>query len=110
MLPALGTDIARSSKKAQRIFARKLDEMIAVVAGFFPGKSPKQVREIATAALATMMGSIALSRAVGDDRLSDEILGAGRQALSGQSAKRKPLTASDVRRQSKNCEETNDHD
>jgi TetR/AcrR family transcriptional repressor of nem operon len=31
-LPALGTDIARSSQKARRIFARKLDEMIDVVA------------------------------------------------------------------------------
>ncbi|MBX9649163.1 MAG: TetR/AcrR family transcriptional regulator [Xanthobacteraceae bacterium] len=74
VLPALGTDIARSSKQAQRIFARKLDEMIGVVAGFHPGKPPEQARQIATAALATMMGSIALARAVGDDRLLDEIL------------------------------------
>jgi TetR/AcrR family transcriptional regulator, transcriptional repressor for nem operon len=110
VLPALGTDIARSSKKAQRIFARRLDEMIAVVAGFFPGKPPQQARELATAGLATMMGSIALARAVGADRLSDEILGAGRQALGGQSVKRKPLTASDVRRPNKNGKETNDHD
>lgn len=110
VLPALGTDIARSSQKARRIFARKLDEMIDVVAGFFPGKPPKQARRIATAALATMMGSIALARAVGDDTLSDEILGAGRQALSGRSAKRKPPIASNVRRPSKNHKETSDHD
>src|SRR5882757_5057090 len=110
VLPALGADIARSSKKVQRIFARKFDEMIAVVAGFFPGKPPKQARQMAAAALATMMGSIALARAVGDDRLSDEILAAGRQALSGQSARRKPLTASDVRRPNKTHKETNDHD
>jgi TetR/AcrR family transcriptional repressor of nem operon len=110
VLPALGTDIARSSKKVQRIFARKFDEMIAVVAGFFPGKPPKQARQMAAAALATMMGSIALARAVGDDRLSDEILAAGRQALSGQSARRKPLTESDVRRPNKTHKETNDHD
>jgi len=110
VLPALGTDIARSSKKAQRIFARKFDEMIAVVAGFFPGKPPQQARELATAALATMMGSIALARAVGDDRLSVEILGAGRRALRGPSAKRKPPMAPDVRRPNKNCRETGDHD
>ena len=83
VLPALGTDIARSSKQA---------------------------RQMATAALATMMGSIALARAVGDDRLSDEILGAGRQALSGQSARRKPPTASGVRRPTKSHKETSDHD
>ena len=56
--------------------------MIDVIAGLFPGKSPKQARQIATSALATMMGSIALARAVGDNKLSDEILGAGRQALA----------------------------
>src|SRR3981189_2507220 len=93
VLPALGTDIARSSQKARRVFARKLDEMIDAITGFFPGEPPKQARQIATSALATMMGSIALARAVGDNKLSDEILGAGRQALSGQSATRKPPAA-----------------
>jgi TetR/AcrR family transcriptional repressor of nem operon len=109
VLPALGTDIARSSKKARRTFARKLDEMIDVIAGLLPGKPPKQARQMATAALATMMGSIALARAVGDKELSDDILGAGRQALSGQSARRKALVASDVRRTNKTRKE-NDHD
>src|SRR5258708_24646740 len=42
VLPALGTDIARSSKQARRIFARKLDEMIDVVASLFPEKPPKK--------------------------------------------------------------------
>jgi TetR/AcrR family transcriptional repressor of nem operon len=109
VLPALGTDIARSSTKARRAFASKLDEMIDVIAGLLPGKSPKQARRIATAALATMMGSIALARAVGDKELSDEILEAGRQALGGQSARRKALVGSDARRLNENCKE-NDHD
>jgi TetR/AcrR family transcriptional repressor of nem operon len=84
--------------------------MIDVIAGLFPGESPKQARQIATSALATMMGSIALARAVRDVKLSDEILGAGRQALSGQSAKRRARVASYGRRPSKNRMETNDHD
>jgi TetR/AcrR family transcriptional regulator, transcriptional repressor for nem operon len=83
--------------------------MIDVIAGLLPGKPPKQARQMATAALATMMGSIALARAVGDKELSDDILGAGRQALSGQSARRKALVASDVRRTNKTRKE-NDHD
>ena len=41
VLPALGTDIARSSPKARRAFASKLDEMIDVIAGLLTGKSPK---------------------------------------------------------------------
>jgi TetR/AcrR family transcriptional repressor of nem operon len=108
VLPALGTDIARSSQKARRAFARKLDEMIDVIATLFPEKPPK-ARQIATATLATMMGSIALARAVGGKKLSDEILSAGRRALSGQSANRKAAVASDVRRSNKTCKENN-HD
>jgi TetR/AcrR family transcriptional repressor of nem operon len=40
--------------------------MIGVIAGLLPGKSQKQARQIATGALATLMGSIVLARAVGD--------------------------------------------
>lgn len=110
VLPALGTDIARSSQKARRIFARKLDEMIDVVARLFPEKSLKEARQIATGALATMMGSIALARAVGDKKLSDEILEAGRHALSGQSTGRRAGIAWSARRPDKSCKEKSDHD
>jgi len=110
VLPALGADIARSGKKARHIFARKLDEMIDVVTMLFPEKSPKEARQIATGALATMMGSIALARAVGDKKLSDEILEAGRDALSGQSAGRRARIASSARRPDKSCKEKSDHD
>jgi len=110
VLPALGADIARSGKKARHIFARKLDEMIDVVTMLFPEKSPKEARQIAAGALATMMGSIALARAVGDKKLSDEILEAGRDALSGQSAGRRARIASSARRPDKSCKEKSDHD
>jgi len=110
VLPALGADIARSGKKARHIFARKLDEMIDVVTMLFPEKSPKEARQIAAGALATMMGSIALARAVGDKELSDEILEAGRHALSGQSAGRRARIASSARRPDKSCKEKSDHD
>jgi TetR/AcrR family transcriptional repressor of nem operon len=103
VLPALGTDIARSGQKARRAFARILDETIDVIAALLPGKPPKQARRIATAAPATMMGSIALARAIGDKKLSDEILEAGRRALGGQSARRKAAVASDVRRPNNTC-------
>ena len=109
VLPALSADIARSSQKARRVFARKLDEMIEVLAKLFPETSPKEARQMAAGALATMMGSIALARAVGDKKLSDEILGAGRQALAGQSVRRRALVASDVRR-GKKLKEASNHD
>jgi TetR/AcrR family transcriptional repressor of nem operon len=109
VLPALSADIGRSSQKARREFARKLDEMIEVVARLFPERPLKEARQIATGALATMMGSIALARAVGDKKLSDEILGAGRQALGSQFVRRRALVASDVRREKK-VKEASNHD
>jgi len=71
------------------MFATKLEEMIGMVARLFPEKSPREARQIATSALATMMGSIVLARAAGDKTLSDDILEAGRQALRSQSAVRR---------------------
>jgi TetR/AcrR family transcriptional regulator, transcriptional repressor for nem operon len=109
VLPALGSDIARPGQKTRRAFAGKFDEMIEMVARLFPDKPLNEARQIAAAALATLMGSIALARAVGDKKLSDEILGAGRQALTGRSARRRVPVASDVRRPNKTCKE-NDHD
>ena len=89
VLPALGADIARSGQKAGRMFAGKFEQMIGMVARLFPEKSPKEARQVATSALATMMGSIVLARAAGEKTLSDDILEAGRQALRSHSAARR---------------------
>ena len=89
VLPALGADIARSSQKARRMFAGKFEQMLGMVARLFPEKSPKEARQVATSALATMMGSIVLARAAGDKTLSDDILEAGRQALRSHPAARR---------------------
>lgn len=86
VLPALATDVARSSQKARRAFAGKFSAMIDMVAALFPDTTPNEARQIATGALATMMGSIVLARAVGDAKLSDAILEAGRQSLRNRSA------------------------
>jgi len=81
-LPALAADIGRSTKKARCTFANKLEAMIEVVARQLPNEPPDTARQIATSAIATMMGSIVLARAVGNDRLSDHILEAGRKAIN----------------------------
>jgi TetR/AcrR family transcriptional repressor of nem operon len=81
-LPALAADIGRSTKKARCTFANKLEAMIEVVASQLPNKPPDAARQIATSAIATMMGSIVLARAVGRNRLSDEILQAGRKVIT----------------------------
>jgi TetR/AcrR family transcriptional repressor of nem operon len=86
----LGADIARSNPKARRAFAKKLERMIDIVAGYLPNDSPQQARQIATGTIATIVGTVVLSRAVGSRKLSNDILVAGRKAVVWQAAARKP--------------------
>ena len=92
------------------MFATKLEEMIGMVARLLPEKSSRQARQVATSALATMMGSIVLARAAGDKALSDDILEAGRQALRSQSAVRRSSSTLEIRPINKSDMEKSDHD
>ena len=83
-LPALAADVARSSPSERRAFAFKLEKMIDAFVELLPDEAPQQARQIATGALATMVGSIVLSRAVGVGKLSDRILDAGRITAGGR--------------------------
>jgi TetR/AcrR family transcriptional regulator, transcriptional repressor for nem operon len=78
-LPTLAADVARSSPSERQALASKLEKMIDVFVELLPGEPPRQARQIATGAIATMVGSIVLSRAVGVGKLSDRILNAGRR-------------------------------
>ena len=88
-LPALAADVARSGPAERRALASKLEKMIDVFAELLPDEAPQQARQIATGAIATMVGSMVLSRAVGAGKLSDGILDAGRMTAGGRM--RKPL-------------------
>ena len=83
-LPALAADVARSSPSERRAFAFKLEKMIDAFVELLPDEAPQQARQIAAGALATMVGSIVLSRAVGVEKLSDSILDAGRITAGGR--------------------------
>jgi TetR/AcrR family transcriptional repressor of nem operon len=54
------------------------------------GVPPKAARKQAMATLATMMGTIVLSRIAGSGEFSDEVLGAGREAALGRATAKKP--------------------
>jgi TetR/AcrR family transcriptional repressor of nem operon len=82
-VPTLGAEIARESPKTRRAFAAKLEQMIDMLAEQLPGTTPKAARKQAMATLATMMGTLVLSRIAGSGEFSDEILGAGRDAVLG---------------------------
>jgi TetR/AcrR family transcriptional repressor of nem operon len=89
-VPTLGAEIARESLKTRKAFAAKLEQMIDVMADQVPDVPRKAARKQAMATLATMMGTLVLSRIAGSGEFSDEILGAGREAVLGRGAAAKP--------------------
>ncbi|MBR0696154.1 TetR/AcrR family transcriptional regulator [Bradyrhizobium lablabi] len=85
-VPTLGAEIARESPKTRRAFALKIEQMVEMMADQIPGMPRDSARKKAMAALATMMGTIVMSRIAGNGELSDEILAAGRKAILGRAA------------------------
>jgi TetR/AcrR family transcriptional repressor of nem operon len=83
-VPTLGAEIARESAKTRRVFSGRMEQMIDMLADQFHDVPRKTARKRATAALATMMGSLVMARVAGSDELSDEILKSGRDAVLGR--------------------------
>jgi TetR/AcrR family transcriptional repressor of nem operon len=83
-VPALGAEIARESPKTRKAFAAKLEQMIDMLAEQVPDLPHKAVRKQAIATVATMMGTLVLSRIAGNGDFSDEILAAGRAEVLGR--------------------------
>ncbi|CAN7246282.1 TetR/AcrR family transcriptional regulator [Bradyrhizobium sp. LjRoot220] len=92
-VPALGAEIARESAKTRKAFAAKLEAMIDVMADQILDVPRKSARKQAVAALATMMGTLVLSRIAGNGEFSDEILATGREAVVGRAAAAKKAVA-----------------
>ena len=90
-VPTLGAEIARESLKTRRAFATKLEEMIDMIADQIPDVPRKTARKQAAATLATMMGTLVLSRIAGNSEFSDEILSAGREAVLARGAAAKAV-------------------
>src|SRR5216684_3925494 len=80
-VPTLGAEIARESPRTRKAFAAKLEQMVDMLAEQTPDVPRKAARKQAMAAIATMMGTLVLARIAGNGEFSDEILGAGRDAV-----------------------------
>jgi TetR/AcrR family transcriptional regulator, transcriptional repressor for nem operon len=91
-VPALSAEIARESPRTRKAFATKLEEMIDMLAAQIPDASPKAARKQAMAVIATMMGTMVLARVAGNGEFSEEILGAGRDAVLDRAVAAKPRT------------------
>ncbi|WP_076860453.1 TetR/AcrR family transcriptional regulator [Bradyrhizobium mercantei] len=89
-VPALGAEIARESLKTRKAFALKLDQMIDMITDQIQDVPRKTARKQAMATLATMMGTIVMSRIAGNGEMSDEILAAGREAALGRATAKAP--------------------
>ncbi|MBR1246683.1 TetR/AcrR family transcriptional regulator [Bradyrhizobium sp. AUGA SZCCT0169] len=89
-IPTLGAEIARESAKTRKAFATKLEAMIDMMADQILDVPRKVARKQAVAALATMMGTLVLSRIAGNGEFSDQILAAGREAVVSRAAAAKP--------------------
>lgn len=85
-VPSLGAEIARETPKTRKAFAVKLEQMIDMMADQILDVPRKAARKQAMATLATMMGTIVMSRIAGTGELSEEILSAGREAVLGRTA------------------------
>src|SRR5450756_1632657 len=100
-IPTLGAEIARENPKTRKAFAAKLEQMIDMLAEQIPDQPSKAARKQAMAAIATMMGTLVLARIAGNGEFSDEILGAGRDAVLDRAAPAKrPAKKSSVRKAS----------
>jgi TetR/AcrR family transcriptional repressor of nem operon len=88
-VPTLGAEIARESPKARKAFAAKLEQMIDMIAEQLIDLPPKAARKQAAVTLATMMGTLVLSRIAGNGEFSDDILAAGREAVLARAAQAK---------------------
>jgi TetR/AcrR family transcriptional regulator, transcriptional repressor for nem operon len=90
-VPTLGAEIARESPKARKAFAAKLEQMIDMIAEQLIDLPPKAARKQAAVTLATMMGTLVLSRIAGNGEFSDDILAAGREAVLARAAQAKVM-------------------
>jgi TetR/AcrR family transcriptional repressor of nem operon len=89
-VPTLGAEIARESPRTRKAFSAKLEQMVDMLAEQIPDVPRKAARKRAMAAIATMMGTMVLARIAGNADFSDEILGAGRDAVLDRASPPKP--------------------
>ncbi|RKP53919.1 TetR/AcrR family transcriptional regulator [Cohnella endophytica] len=78
ILPALSSEISRSSDEIRQVFTRELERMIE-----FISNAAQVDSATGSALLSTMVGTLVLARSVSDSKLSDSLLSAGKQQIKG---------------------------
>lgn len=86
VLPGLTGEVARQPDAVRGTLTTALDALVTELAGLSTAPDDAARRADALATLAGMVGAVALSRAVSDPALSDEILKATRDTLTRRAA------------------------
>lgn len=74
IIPALSSEISRSSEEVRQVFTQELERMIAFISDLAGIDASK-----GSALFSTMVGSLVLARTVKDPELSDNLLSSGKQ-------------------------------
>lgn len=81
-IPALASEASKQSVAVRNSFSEGANGLIEVLAAAMPDATQEQRRQSAIVAFSAMIGSLMLSRAVGDKALADEVLQATRAAFA----------------------------
>jgi TetR/AcrR family transcriptional repressor of nem operon len=81
VLAALAADAGRRGPTARAVFSVGLERWVGYLVRLLPGASEARRRDAALARIATMVGAVAIARALDDQSLADEILAAARIAV-----------------------------
>lgn len=80
-LPSLTPDVARSGEATRESYEQQFLRYLAAIEAILP-EGTKHKRETALGIAAQCIGGLMIARAVKDEKLSDQILKAGRQAAT----------------------------
>jgi TetR/AcrR family transcriptional regulator, transcriptional repressor for nem operon len=84
-LAALGGDAPRYGPELQTAFKDGIEGYLELLGGIMSASSDEKRRDKTIAALSTMVGALVLSRAVGDEALSQKILSAAADEIAAKS-------------------------
>lgn len=81
---ALNSELPRQSRKFRTTFDAGVRLLLSKLAGWIKAAGITESEALAASVLSAMAGAVAVSRAVSDKRLSDELLGAARASIKAR--------------------------
>jgi TetR/AcrR family transcriptional regulator, transcriptional repressor for nem operon len=88
LLAALAPDAGRRSRRVKQVFGKAVEAYASFLLQMVEAEDEEQGRAVALATLSQMVGALALSRAVPDSALAEEILGSSINAITSEVAPR----------------------